>query len=131
MASRVEFAPVPAMTGIRLAARCTTRAHDADVLLDAQRRRFAGRADRDDAVGAVGDVEFDQAIERLVIDRAVRLHGRDERHDAAAEHGDPWDRTGRRGDRTGGSGADASAARRDSARSPCRSVDVFTPEPSL
>ena len=39
-------------------------AHDVDVLFDAQRRRFAGRADRDDAVGAVVDVELDQAIER-------------------------------------------------------------------
>jgi integrase len=65
-------------------------AHDADVLLEVQRRRFAGRADRDEGAGAVGDVEFDQPAEGLVIDRAVRLHGRDERHDTAAEHGNPW-----------------------------------------
>jgi hypothetical protein len=32
-------------------------------------------------------MEFDEAIDRVEIDRSVRPHGRDEGYDAAAEHG--------------------------------------------
>jgi hypothetical protein len=38
-------------------------------------------------------MEVDQAIQGTVVDSAVRLHRRDERHDAAAEHGNPSQET--------------------------------------
>ena len=48
-------------------------------------RRLAGGADHADAVGALGHVPVDQPAQRVVVDAAVLVHGRDERDDAAAQ----------------------------------------------
>ena len=51
-------------------------------------RRLAGRADRDDAIGALVDVKLDEALERRPVERGLsldaRLHRGHERNDAAA-----------------------------------------------
>ena len=63
---------------------------DADellVLVDVDRRRFAGGADDDDAVGAFGDVPVDQLPKRGEVERAVLVHRRDDRDQAAGDHG--------------------------------------------
>ncbi len=51
-----------------------------------ERRRFPGRAADDDSVRAFGDVEIQQALPGLEIDRPVGAHWRHERWDAALEH---------------------------------------------
>jgi phenylalanyl-tRNA synthetase beta chain len=55
------------------------------VLLHAHRGRLAGGAHDADAVGALGDVPVDQALERVEVDATVVGHRRDERHDAACD----------------------------------------------
>ena len=58
-------------------------ADDLAVLLDVDRRRFAGGADDADAVGAFGDVPVDQPAQGGIVDAAVVVHRRDQRDDAA------------------------------------------------
>jgi hypothetical protein len=50
------------------------------LLLRIDGRRLAGGADGDEAVGALGDVPFDQAPVRVVVDRPVFMHRGDDRH---------------------------------------------------
>lgn len=57
-ASRVLFEPAPAITLMRPLAVPTTSA-TTSVLVVRERWRFAGRADRNDALGVGGDLEFD------------------------------------------------------------------------
>ena len=51
------------------------------VLVMRERRALAGGADRDQSVGALGDLPFDQVAERVLVDRVVpeRRHQRGER----------------------------------------------------
>ena len=49
------------------------------MLVDVDRGRFARGADDDDAVGAFGDVPVEKGLEAGNVERAVRLHGRDDR----------------------------------------------------
>ena len=87
IASRVEFAPVPAMIGMRFAA-CFDRGIDQQaVLFEIDRRRFAGGADDDDAVGAFADVPVDQLAKSIEIERAVIAHRRDDCNQTALELG--------------------------------------------
>src|SRR5690606_5446005 len=60
-------------------------ADDLAVLLDADRRRLAGGANHADAVRALGHMPVDKFAQRVVINAAVVVHGRDERDDAAAQ----------------------------------------------
>ena len=85
IASAVELAPVPAMIGTRPARLLDGDADDLAVLVDGHRRRLAGRADDGDALRAFADVPVDEAAQRGVVDRAVVLHRRDERDDAAGD----------------------------------------------
>ena len=50
------------------------------VFLVVQDRGFAGRCAGDDGVGAVANLEFDQLPKFFIIDGAVLVHGRDQRH---------------------------------------------------
>ena len=52
--------------------------HDFLVLVMGQRRAFARGADRDEPVGALGDLPIDQVAERFLVDRTVLERG-DER----------------------------------------------------
>ncbi len=61
IASAVEFAPVPAMTGMRPAACSTATRISSQCSSQFDRRRFAGGADDDDGVGAFAHVPVDQA----------------------------------------------------------------------
>ena len=53
------------------------------MLVEVDRRRFARRADDDDAGGSVRDVEVDQPCERREIERAAGLHRRHDRDETA------------------------------------------------
>ena len=64
MASLVELAPVPASTLILPRGELHRQLDDADVLLVIHRGRFAGGADRHDAVHAALDLHFDEAFQR-------------------------------------------------------------------
>ena len=50
------------------------------MFLVVQDRGFAGRCAGDDGVGAVANLEFDQLPKFFIIDGAVLVHGRDQRH---------------------------------------------------
>ena len=54
--------------------------NDLLTLIGGHGRGLTRGADRDDAVGAFGDVPLDQAPERVVIERAILAHRRDDRH---------------------------------------------------
>ena len=83
MASRVEFAPVPAITGTRLAL-CSTASLDEEVVfLEIHRRRLAGRADHHDAVRSFADVPVDEPPERIEVEPAVIVHRGHDRDQAA------------------------------------------------
>jgi hypothetical protein len=82
------FDPAPAITGTRPGGGLDHRLDDLLVFLVAQRRAFAGGADGDQAVAALGDLPFDQRLERLEIDRAVAERGDQGRH-RTAEHVQP------------------------------------------
>ena len=61
------------------------------VLVEADGGRFAGGADDDDAVGALGDVPVDQGLEARDVETAVFEHRGDDRDQAAGDHGiTPW-----------------------------------------
>ena len=75
---------MPAITGTRPRACSTATRMISQCSSTVDRRRFAGRADDADAVGAFGDVPVDQAAQRVVVDAAVVVHRRDERDDAAS-----------------------------------------------
>ena len=60
MPREVEFEPVPARTWQRPFGDLDRQANDLLALVCGQRRAFAGRADGDQAVHAVGDLTFDQ-----------------------------------------------------------------------
>ena len=83
--SRVEFEPVPAMTGTRLFAACTTSSMTRTCSSLVTRRRFARRPDGDQPVDARRDLLVDQAAQRLFVDR-VAAEGRDERGDGPLKH---------------------------------------------
>ena len=61
---------------------------DADVLLAIHRGRFAGGADGHDAVHAALDLDFDQAFERGLVNRAV-AERRDNGGVSSGEHISP------------------------------------------
>ena len=64
---------------------------DADqllVLVEVDGRRFAGRADDDDAVRALGGVPVDEIPEAREVERAVLAHGSDDGDQAAGDHAD-------------------------------------------
>ena len=67
----VLFDPAPAMTGIRPAAAFTTSA-DCFVLGVGQCGRFTRGTDRHQTVRPFGDMPFNQFLERVQIQRAVR-----------------------------------------------------------
>ena len=71
IASAVLFEPAPAITGTRPFASSTHDLDDALVLVMAQGRALAGRADRDEAVRAFSICQFDMRPEGLLVDRAV------------------------------------------------------------
>ena len=58
---------------------------DAVMLLVRKRRRFAGRADRNEAARSLADLPVDEGAEGVLVERAV-LHGRDQRGYRALEH---------------------------------------------
>src|SRR6202035_4730260 len=60
--------------------------NDVVMLLVRQRRAFAGRAHRNEAVGALGDLPIDQGAERFLIDSTVLERGY-ERGERASELG--------------------------------------------
>ena len=87
IASRVELAPVPAITGTR-PRRVLDRGLDQQaVLVDVDRRRFAGRADDDDAGGAVRDVKIDELARARQVERTALLHRRRDGDEASGQHG--------------------------------------------
>ena len=71
------FEPVPAMTLMRPRGPLDDGGDDALVLVVVERRRFAGGADRGEAIGPLLDVPVDELAEGVVIDLAV-LERRDE-----------------------------------------------------
>ena len=86
MASLVELAPVPAMTGMRPADVLDVRLDQLAVLVEVDRRRFAGGADDDDAVRAFRDVPVDQTTQRVEVEPAVFGHRRNDGYQAASQH---------------------------------------------
>ena len=81
----MELAPVPASTLILPAANFTASADDFRCLLIIHRRRFAGGADRHDAVHAALDLLLDQASQRGLVQFPV-FERRDNRGVSAGEH---------------------------------------------
>jgi hypothetical protein len=57
------------------------------MLVDIDGRRFAGRADDDDARRAVGDVKIDEPGKRGKIERPALAHGRDDGNETTCQHG--------------------------------------------
>jgi hypothetical protein len=88
MASRVELAPVPAITGMRPAACSTACADQLAMLVDVDRGRLAGGADDHDAVGAFCNVEVDQAAQAREVQTAIVVHGRDDGDKRSGNHGE-------------------------------------------
>ena len=86
MASAVELAPVPAMTGTRPARMLDRRLDQQAMLLDVDRRRLAGRADDHDAGRAVRDVEIDELAQRGQVEGTALLHRRRDRDEASGQH---------------------------------------------
>jgi hypothetical protein len=74
------------MTGTRPLGLGDADLDDAMMLFMRQRRALAGRADRDEAVRAVGDLPVDMGAERRLVKRAV-LERRDQRGHRALESG--------------------------------------------
>ena len=68
----VLFEPAPAMTGTRPAGDLDAELDDAPMLGMAQRRAFAGRADRHEAVRPLGDLPLDEIAEGLLVDLCRR-----------------------------------------------------------
>ena len=67
-----------------------TRARQQRILLDlGQRHRFAGAAADHDARGAAAQLQVDEPVPGVEVERAVLEHGRDQRDQAACEHRDP------------------------------------------
>ena len=68
IASAVELEPAPAITGTRPLASSTH--HSTTCLCSSwdERRALAGGADRNEAVGAFGDLPVHQVAERLLVD---------------------------------------------------------------
>ena len=87
IASAVELAPVPAIDRDAPAGLLDRRLDQQAVLVEIDGRRFAGRADDDDAGRAVGDVEVDQLAERGEIERAALAHRRRDRDETTGQHG--------------------------------------------
>ena len=56
------------------------------VLVEVDGGRLSGRADNDDTVGALLNVEIDERLEALEIKAPVVLHGRDNRDDGPGDH---------------------------------------------
>ena len=84
MASAVEFEPAPGDHRHAALRLLDAPFDDLLVLLVRQRRALAGGADRDEAIGALGDLPVDQAAESLLVERAVPERG-DERGERAPE----------------------------------------------
>ena len=59
---------------------------EATVLVDADGRRFARRADDDDPGGAIRHMEIDQLAKCGKIQRPARLHWRRDRDDTSGQH---------------------------------------------
>ena len=57
------------------------------VLVVAERGRLPGGADRHQPVRALGDLPGDEVLVRLLVDRAVPAHRRDQRDERSLEHG--------------------------------------------
>ncbi len=70
-ASAVEFEPAPATTGHPALGLVDAPLHHLLVLLVRERRALARGADRDEAVGALGDLPLHQVTECLLVDRPV------------------------------------------------------------
>ena len=83
----MELAPVPAITGTRPAACSTVDSDQLAVLVDIDRRRFAGGADDDDAIRALAHMPVDQAAQGIQIEAAVLVHGRDDGDNGSGNHG--------------------------------------------
>ena len=49
-------------------------------------RGLAGGARRNNGVGTVGDMKFDESAQAIGVDSAVRLHRGDQGHHAAVKH---------------------------------------------
>ena len=64
MASRVEFAPVPAIIGTRPASTLDGRLDQQMMLVEIHCRRFAGRAYHHDAIGSFRHMKIDQGVKR-------------------------------------------------------------------
>ena len=62
--------------------------HDPEMLLEAQRRRLAGGAARDEAGRALGDLPFDEVAIGALVEAAIGRERRDERRDRSVEHGE-------------------------------------------
>ncbi len=64
------------------------------MLVHGDRRRFAGGADDDDAVGAFRDVPVDELAQARQVETAVGVHGSDDCYDAALDHDVVWRKIG-------------------------------------
>ena len=97
MASVVELAPVPAMTGTRPATIFHHLTNHAAVLFFIQGGRLARGANGDDGIGTFLDVKVHQAPQGQVVKAAIRVHGGDEGNDTTAKHGHYSNRCGKLG----------------------------------
>ena len=57
------------------------------MLLDIDRRRFAGRADHHDGIGSFLNMPVEQLAEGVQVEAAILMHGRNDGDNGSGNHG--------------------------------------------